>query len=132
MYNNTTTLMGKCLSKKSSAVPKEDIANNENKPIDENEITLESKRYTPNPQPVQPPLPPQPEPPAPKTALYLALYDYDERTHEDLSFKKGEILEVNVEDLGADWWRAKSKETGAEGFIPSNYVAPMETLEAEA
>jgi hypothetical protein len=124
--------MGKCLSKKSNIAKKEDNGNNE-KPVNEDDIKIEDpKRYTPNPN-VQLPLPtPEPPSPGPKTALYLALYDYDERTHEDLSFKKGEILEVNVEDLGADWWRAKSKETGAEGFIPSNYVAPMETLEAEA
>lgn len=126
--------MGKCLSKKNTSGKKE--GNGNDKPLDENDVKLEDsepKRYTPNPQPVPSPVTPEPPCPVPsKTAHYLALYDYDKRTEEDLSFKKGEILEVNTEDLLADWWRAKSKETGAEGFIPSNYVAPLEALEAEA
>lgn len=125
--------MGKCLSKKNNAANKEDNANE--KPVDTNDVKIEEpKRYTPNPQPLPSPVIPEPVLPEPvvKTAHYVALYDYGKRTEEDLSFKKGEILEVNTEDLQADWWRAKSKETGAEGFIPSNYVAPMETLEAEA
>lgn len=130
--------MGKCLSKKNNTANKEDNGNGTKKPVDENDVKLEDAkpkdRYTPNPQPVptSPVLPDTPVLPPPKTAHYLALYDYDKRTEEDLSFQKGEILEVNTEDLQADWWRAKSKETGAEGFIPSNYVAPLEALEAEA
>jgi len=84
-------------------------------------------RYVPEPQPS----PPAPETPVAVKSLYIALYDYDARTQEDLSFKKGEILEVNNEDLANDWWRARSRDTGGEGFIPSNYVALHETLEAE-
>jgi len=128
--------MGKCLSKKNNTLKKED-SGNVPKPVDESDVKLEDakpNRYTPNPQPAPPsPVAPEiPSLPPSRTAHYLALYDYDKRTEEDLSFKKGEILEVNTEDLQADWWRAKSKETGAEGFIPSNYVAPLEALEAEA
>lgn len=84
-------------------------------------------RYVPEPQPS----PPAPETPVAVKSLYIALYDYDARTQEDLSFRKGEILEVNNEDLANDWWRARSRDTGGEGFIPSNYVALHETLEAE-
>ena len=76
-----------------------------------------------------------PEPPnSPPSAvkpLYVALYDYDARTEEDLSFIKGELLEVCPEDLRNDWWRAQSRETGREGFIPSNYVAEAQSLDAE-
>ena len=84
-------------------------------------------RYVPEP----PPSSPAPESPTNVKSLYVALYDYDARTHEDLSFKKGEILEVNNEDLGNDWWRARSRNTGQEGFVPSNYLALQQTLEAE-
>ncbi|KAJ7373851.1 ATP binding [Desmophyllum pertusum] len=84
-------------------------------------------RYVPEP-PSSPP--PEPSPSAVKS-LYIALYDYDARTEEDLSFKKGRNSEVNIDDLANDWWRARSRETSGEGFIPSNYVALHQTLEAE-
>ena len=94
--------------------------------INDGTPTHQSNRYVPEPPPSSPP-----ESPSVVKSLYIALYDYDARTQEDLSFKKGEILEVNNEDLANDWWRARSRETGGEGFIPSNYVALHETLEAE-
>lgn len=30
-----------------------------------------------------------------------------------------------------EWWQARSLATGCEGFIPSNYVAPADSLETE-
>lgn len=89
--------------------------------------TPSDSRYVP-----EPPSSPVPEPsPVAIKPLYIALYDYDARTEEDLSFQKTDILEVNPEDLGNDWWRARSRESGQEGFIPSNYVAKYQSLEAE-
>lgn len=74
---------------------------------------------------------PPSSPPSAVKPLYVALYDYDARTEEDLSFVKGEVLEVYPEDLRNDWWRARSRDTGGEGFIPSNYVAEVQSLDAE-
>lgn len=65
---------------------------------------------------------------APK--VFVALYDYDARTDEDLSFKKGEHLEI-LNDTQGDWWFARSKSTKHEGYIPSNYVAKLKSIEAE-
>lgn len=84
----------------------------------------------------RPPLPtvPQDAPPKSPTAgvrLYVALFDYDARTAEDLTFKKGDYLEVKPENTAFDWWHAKSRSSGKEGYIPSNYVAEVKTLEAE-
>ena len=62
--------------------------------------------------------------------LYVALYDYDARTDEDLSFKKGEHLEI-LNDTQGDWWFARSKVSKLEGYIPSNYVAKLKSLESE-
>jgi len=62
--------------------------------------------------------------------LFVALYDYDARTDEDLSFKKGENLEI-LDDTQGDWWFARSRGTKREGYIPSNYVAPVQSIEAE-
>lgn len=64
------------------------------------------------------------------TKVFVALYDYDARTDEDLSFKKGEQLLI-VNDTQGDWWYARSKSTKLEGYIPSNYVAKLESIEAE-
>ena len=66
--------------------------------------------------------------PAPK--IFVALYDYDARTDEDLSFRKGDHLEI-LNDTQGDWWVARSKRTRQEGYIPSNYVAKLKSIEAE-
>lgn len=125
--------MGCCLGKKPHAGAhgtgkKGEIigAKDVNVEIDEHSQTQVSNRYVP-----EPPTSPVPQSPTVLRLTYIALYDYDARTQEDLSFKKGEILEVNKEDLENDWWRARSRESGVEGFIPSNYVAPQLSLEAE-
>ena len=62
--------------------------------------------------------------------IFVALCDYDARTDEDLSFKKGEHLEI-LNDTQGDWWFARSKATKQEGYIPSNYVAKLKSIEAE-
>jgi len=61
---------------------------------------------------------------------FVALYDYEARTIEDLSFKKGEIVEI-INDTQGDWWFARSRTTKLEGYIPSNYVAKVKSLESE-
>ncbi|XP_032875634.1 tyrosine-protein kinase Lyn isoform X1 [Amblyraja radiata] len=61
--------------------------------------------------------------------VVIALYPYDGNHDDDLSFKKGEKLKV-IEEHG-EWWKAKSLATRKEGFIPSNYVAAVNTLETE-
>ncbi|KAG8123936.1 hypothetical protein E2320_019289, partial [Naja naja] len=47
--------------------------------------------------------------------LFVALYDYEARTEDDLR----------------DWWEARSLTTGETGYIPSNYVAPVDSIQAE-
>lgn len=69
-------------------------------------------------------------PPGHMNKVFVALYDYDARTDEDLSFKKGEHLEI-LNDTQGDWWFARSKSTKLEGYIPSNYVAKLKSIEAE-
>lgn len=62
--------------------------------------------------------------------IYVALYDYDARTNEDLSFKKGERLQV-LDNTDGDWWLAKSMATQREGYIPSNYVAQEQSIKSQ-
>ena len=58
------------------------------------------------------------------TPHYVALYNYDQRTLEDLSFIKGETLQI-INSSSTDWWFARSLKSGREGYIPSNYVGPL-------
>lgn len=63
-------------------------------------------------------------------SVYQSLYDYDARTEDDLSFKKGQKL-VIVNNSDGDWWQAKLLGDERVGYIPSNYVAPVQSMEAE-
>lgn len=82
--------------------------------------------------PGPPPPPPKPEQPPPPVnyPVYVGKYDYDSRTDDDLSFKKGDLMYIISTDEG-DWWFARSKDSGKEGYIPSNYVAEYKSLDAE-
>ena len=84
----------------------------------------------PQPEGLTRPLPDPLEGSQPSGKVFVALYDYDARTDEDLSFKKGEHLEI-INDTQGDWWFARSKTTKQEGYIPSNYVAKLKSIEAE-
>uniref|UniRef100_A0A2K6SB12 Tyrosine-protein kinase n=1 Tax=Saimiri boliviensis boliviensis TaxID=39432 RepID=A0A2K6SB12_SAIBB len=61
--------------------------------------------------------------------IVVALYDYEAIHHEDLSFRKGDQMMV-LEESG-EWWKARSLATRKEGYIPSNYVARVDSLETE-
>ena len=82
------------------------------------------------PLPQVPGGPPQPPVKEPNYPLFVGKYDYSSRTDDDLSFKKGDLLYIINTDEG-DWWFARSKHTGQEGYIPNNYVAEYKSLDAE-
>lgn len=60
---------------------------------------------------------------------YVAIFDYDARTIDDLTIRKSDLLEITCRKNTA-WWKAKN-ENGQEGWIPSNYVAKRDSLESE-
>ncbi|OXB60261.1 hypothetical protein ASZ78_011081, partial [Callipepla squamata] len=62
--------------------------------------------------------------------LFIALYDYEARTEDDLSFQKGEKFHI-INNTEGDWWEARSLSSGDAGYIPSNYVAPVDSIQAE-
>ncbi|XP_050691816.1 tyrosine-protein kinase SRK2-like isoform X1 [Eriocheir sinensis] len=65
-------------------------------------------------------------------AMMVAMYDYEGRTDEDLSFRKGEQLEVLKEArAGSGWLYARNHATGLEGYIPLDFVAKLRSIEAE-
>jgi hypothetical protein len=77
-----------------------------------------------------------PEPPSSTASvnpadLVVALYDYTARTNDDLSFNKGDQLHV-LDRSDGDWWKAQHVTAGSKtGYIPSNYVAASQSIEAE-
>ena len=60
----------------------------------------------------------------------LALFDYTAQRDKDLSFNKGEHLEI-INDTEGDWWFARSKATKKEGYIPSNFVIMHKSIEVQ-
>lgn len=119
--------MGCLCSKGEKNTPKPKTTN----PIANQSIASPSdSQSSPRPLPVIPGGPPQPPQPEPDFPLFVGKYDYSSRTDDDLSFKKGDLLYVINTDEG-DWWFARSKSTGQEGYIPNNYVAEYRSLDAE-
>ncbi|XP_042301261.1 tyrosine-protein kinase FRK isoform X2 [Sceloporus undulatus] len=92
---------------------------------------------TPTKDGIDGPLPP-PLPLADQICTFVALFDYQARTEEDLSFRAGDKLEV-LDRSQESWWFARLHvENGffrpgqkREGYIPANYVAPDQSIEAE-
>ena len=85
------------------------------------------------PLPLPPPLPEKLSQPSFEESshpLFVGKYDYISRADDDLDFNKGDLMHIINADED-DWWYARSKDTGLEGYIPSNYVAEYNTLDAE-
>ncbi len=62
-------------------------------------------------------------------SVVIAMYSYNAKHKGDLSFRKGEKLEI-VEKNDPDWWKGRSLKTGEVGYIPSNYVG-ISAIESE-
>ncbi|XP_013889474.1 proto-oncogene tyrosine-protein kinase Src isoform X2 [Austrofundulus limnaeus] len=62
--------------------------------------------------------------------FFVALYDYEARTSDDLTFKKGDRFQI-INNTEGDWWLARSLTTAETGYIPSNFVAPADSIQAE-
>lgn len=65
--------------------------------------------------------------------VYIAQYDYNARTVEDLTFSAGDKLEALDKGAG-DWWYARAltgSSASKEGYIPANYVVPEESVDAK-
>ena len=59
-----------------------------------------------------------------KITTGLALVDYQAMEGDELSFSKGEELEI-TDTRGSDWWEGRSLLSGREGYIPSSRVLSM-------
>ncbi|XP_041109065.1 tyrosine-protein kinase Blk-like isoform X2 [Polyodon spathula] len=75
------------------------------------------------------PVDPRIHPPEHDEKIVIALHSYEPVNEHDLPFNKGDKLKI-LQDNG-DWWLAKSLESGKEGYIPSTYTTPLDTLKEE-
>uniref|UniRef100_A0A8D0B7B4 Tyrosine-protein kinase n=1 Tax=Salvator merianae TaxID=96440 RepID=A0A8D0B7B4_SALMN len=61
--------------------------------------------------------------------IVVAQYDFAATSDRDLPLNKGEKLEILCSD--GEWWLAQSLTTGRKGYIPSNFVVRVNSLEEE-
>ncbi|KAJ8378865.1 hypothetical protein AAFF_G00233670 [Aldrovandia affinis] len=80
--------------------------------------------------PSSPPAVPNPIPAVGGVKFFVALYNYEARTFDDLSFRKGDRFQI-INDKEGDWWEARCVITGKTGYIPSNYVAAADSIQSE-
>ena len=74
---------------------------------------------------------PKPDPEVSKYPLYVGKYDFSrEDERECLNFKKGDLLHIIKKDDDG-WWYARANDSGREGYIPNNFVAEYNSLDAE-
>ncbi|KAM9316647.1 tyrosine-protein kinase FRK [Gastrophryne carolinensis] len=64
--------------------------------------------------------------------IYVALYNYNAGTNEELSFNAGDQLKI-VEFTNDSWWKARAlnRKEYREGYVPANYVAPVASIESK-
>ena len=62
--------------------------------------------------------------------IVVALYTYQGSECGDMSFNKGDQMEI-VDDSDPDWWVAVHLASGAKGHIPRNYVAFQSSIESQ-
>lgn len=65
-----------------------------------------------------------------KRRVVIALYNYTAREDTDVSFVKGDRMEV-IDDTESDWWRVVHLTTRQEGLIPWNFVAEERSVNSE-
>ena len=90
-------------------------------PSPNNEVNTDS--------PIRDDEPPEDSPIGPPKLIYVSLYAFRGRNEGDLSFVKGEKIEI-LNNADGDWWYGKSCRTKLTGYVPSNYIEPINSLKS--
>lgn len=69
--------------------------------------------------------------PAPTTQIYIALFDYEQRSKSDISFKKGDLMEVSPQSEPRDWLMVRHLLNKKRGLVPTSFVAVKDSLQAQ-
>lgn len=59
---------------------------------------------------------------------YIALFDYESATKDDMTIKKSDQLIV-IDKSHPDWWLAKNLRTKETGYVPFNYITTIDDLQ---
>ncbi|KAF7232584.1 hypothetical protein EG68_10189 [Paragonimus skrjabini miyazakii] len=62
--------------------------------------------------------------------IYVSLFVYAARTEEEISLQKDDTVAV-LNDNDSDWWFVEHMSTGNKGYVPTAYIAPQGSVEAE-
>ncbi|XP_041655762.1 protein-tyrosine kinase 6b [Cheilinus undulatus] len=91
-----------------------------------------SEEGSPIPVPVVPPKPKQ-ERANDSSSIYMALWSFDARHHEELSFQEGDLF--SVMNRTGDWWMARRIDKNGRvldtGIVPMNYLTRAESLQMQ-
>lgn len=72
-------------------------------------------------------------PPADSDSIYRALWDFQTRQGDELSFREGDLF--NVLSRGDDWWKVRRIDANGRvldsGVVPGNYLAPAESIQIQ-
>lgn len=60
-----------------------------------------------------------------KTSVYKAIYDYDAREDDEISFRDGDKF-INCEQIDIGWMIGVHEKTGKHGMFPSNYAEAID------
>lgn len=59
---------------------------------------------------------------------YIALFDYEQATTDDMTIRKNDPLIV-INKSHPDWWLAKNLRTKQTGYVPYNYITSIDDLQ---
>jgi hypothetical protein len=59
---------------------------------------------------------------------YIALFDYESATKDDMTIKKNDQLIV-MDKSHPDWWLARNLRTKDTGYVPFNYITSIDDLQ---
>ncbi|XP_019907430.2 protein-tyrosine kinase 6b [Esox lucius] len=97
-----------------------------------NDCGVDSSKNVCQPLPKKALKPPQ-APQNAESAIYMALWRFEARAQDELTFQAGDLF--NVISRSGDWWTARKIDKNgrvlATGIVPFNYLARGESLEAQ-
>lgn len=82
------------------------------------------------------------ETPAPTSTIYIALFNYRASSKTDISFEKGDLMEVLSQNesnrfgfrgniLDNDWLKVRHLKSNQRGIVPTSFVAVKDSLRAQ-
>lgn len=65
------------------------------------------------------------------STIYVALFDYKARSNKDISFSKGDLMELLDKKEGQDWVPTRHMISKTMGLVPSAYIARNGSLKSK-